>query len=192
MIRLYFNFYVMVILGLSSFYFSFSLSHSPSKAQTQNPPQKVEQKQAKPEATNVQIKTVTSKEITKCACHMPAVEAIQKSYVSLEEDEWPAAIKSCTNALTAITTLQKTCKCPEVNDYKNVAQAFLNYAKGGNHLDGEEDPNCELVTKLYTESIKLLEETLPKLKDEKLKENVQNIRDYSKEELEFVKDECSS
>ena len=161
---------------------------SPSKTQIEG---KKPTNTVTPQPAASALKAQVAPEVSKCNCSGPAVDAIQKAYVSLEEDEWPAAIKSCTNALAVVANLQKTCKCPEINDYKNITQGFLNYAKGGNFLDGQEDPNCDAVTKLYLEGIKLLDDTLPKIRDQKLKENVQNIRDYSKEELEFVKDECA-
>lgn len=126
-----------------------------------------------------------------CNCQKPVSDIIDKSYVSLEEDEWPAAIKICTDALITVKNLSNTCTCLDAPLYKSIAQAFLNYAKGGDILDGEKDPNCQAANKLYTDAIKLLDEALPKIKDTKLKSNVESIRDYCKEELDFVKDECS-
>ena len=128
---------------------------------------------------------------SQCPCAKPALDSIDKAYVAVEEYEWPAAIKECTNSLTTVKNLKKTCKCPDVADYENIAQAFLNYAKGGDHLDGQEDPDCVYVKKLYTDAIKLLDDTIPKLKDSKMKSNAENIKGYCKEELDFVNDECS-
>ena len=161
---------------------------------------KVETKQeSKPKAEEkkpAEIQTITKTQVDKpqevCICQKPVISALEKSYASLEEDEWPAAIKVCTDAQNTIKNLSKTCICLDKVLYGNIAQAFLNYAKGGDILDGEKEPDCVLVTKLYTEAIKLLTESAPKLKDEKFKSNIENIRDYSKEELEFIKDECSS
>lgn len=125
-----------------------------------------------------------------CPCLEPGVEPIQKAYLSLEEDEWPAAIKVCTDTQKAINDLAKTCKCPEVAVYQNIAKGYLNYAKGGNILDGDDSPDCKVALKLYDEAIKLLSDSIPKITNLPVKTNTQNIRDYCKEELDFVKDEC--
>ena len=147
-----------------------------------------------PEATpkqEIKLQEVTTKESPACNCEKLVLDAINKAYVAIEEDEWAAAIKVCTDALNTVKNLSNTCKCLDTATFKNIAQAFLDYAKGGDILDGEKEPDCEAANKLYTETIKLLGEALPKIKDAKLKENAGNITDYSKEELEFVKDECS-
>ena len=59
-----------------------------------------------------------------CDCLKGAIDAIQKSYVSLEEDEWPAAIKTTKDAISTITTLSKTCACPETVAYEKIAGAY--------------------------------------------------------------------
>ena len=153
---------------------------------------KVEEKKTAP-APEIQTitKTLKEKETEECNCQKPVRDAIDKAYVAIEEDEWASAIKVCTDAQIAVKNLSKICTCLDAATYKNIAQAFLDYAKGGDILDGEKEPDCEAANKLYTETIKLLNEALPKVKDIKLKENIENIKDYSKEELEFVKDECS-
>ena len=170
----------------------------PQPQATKQPPvqaeskSKVEEKKAAP---TPEIQTITKilkeKETEECNCQKPVLDSIDKTYVAIEEDEWASAIKVCTDALNAVKNLSKTCTCLDAATYKNIAQAFLDYAKGGDILDGEKEPDCEAANKLYSETIKLLDEALPKVKDIKLKENIENIKDYSKEELEFVKDECS-
>lgn len=126
-----------------------------------------------------------------CDCIKGAVDAIQKAYLSLEEDEWPAAIKTTKDAITAIDTLSKTCTCPETVAYKKVAEAYLKYAEGGNHLDGADEPNCPYATKLYADAITLLDTYIPKITNPSVKENSEDIKGYLKEEKEFVDEECA-
>ena len=146
----------------------------------------------------------TKKEITKadtkeqvgeikaslCDCLKGAIDAIQKSYVSLEEDEWPAAIKATKDAINTISALSKTCACPETVAYQNIADAYLKYAEGGNHLDGAEEPNCPYATKLYSDAITLFETYIPKISNTTVKGNAEDIKEYVKEEKEFVDEEC--
>lgn len=170
------------------------LAYNVSFAQTQNtgimpatetvkPVQEVKKQESQPPPP--------VKDTSACNCQKPVLDIIDKAYLSLEEDEWSNAIKVCTDAVNTVKNLAVTCTCLDVPLYKGIAQAFLNYAKGGDILDGEKEPDCTLANKLYTDAIKSLEESIPKIKDVKLKTNVESIRDYCKEELEFVKDECS-
>ncbi|OGI20454.1 MAG: hypothetical protein A3B68_02930 [Candidatus Melainabacteria bacterium RIFCSPHIGHO2_02_FULL_34_12] len=125
-----------------------------------------------------------------CACLEPGNKAILKAYGSLEEDEWPKAIVESKNAIETINNLAKTCKCPEVDTYKKVADSFLKYAQGGNHLDGADEPNCPFALKVYGEAISGLTEAIPKITNKDVKDNVKNILEYAQEEQQFVKDEC--
>src|SRR3989338_5310466 len=70
-----------------------------------------------------------------CDCLKGAIDSIQKAYVSLEEDEWPTAIKATKDAITSINTITKNCACPETIAYQKIAEAYLKYAEGENHLD---------------------------------------------------------
>ena len=126
-----------------------------------------------------------------CGCLKGAIDAIQKAYISLEEDEWQAAIKTTKDTINTINTLSKTCACPETVAYQKVAEAYLKYAEGGNHLDGAEEPNCPFATKLYSDAIVLLDAYIPKISNAVIKENAEDIRGYVKEEKEFVDEECS-
>lgn len=125
-----------------------------------------------------------------CTCLDPGNKAILKAYGSLEEDEWPKAITEVKVAVEAIENLSKTCKCPDVDVYKKVVDSFLKYAQGGNHLDGADEPDCPFALKVYADAISGLNETLPKITNKQVKDNVQNILEYAKEEEQFVKDEC--
>lgn len=137
-------------------------------------------------------KTVEAPKISegKCACAESAVEALGKAYISLEEDEWPDAIKVCTDALTKVKELEKSCQCPELPAYKDIATAYISYAQGGNILDGENDIDCAKATKLYNDAISLLAAAIPKVQNEKVKHEATSINEYCEEENEFVKDEC--
>lgn len=126
-----------------------------------------------------------------CACLKPAIDAVEKAYGSVEEDEWEKAIKTCKDSVTSIKTLSKTCKCPELPEYQKTAEAFQKYAEGGSHLDGAEEPNCPFALKLYSETIKSLGESASKISDAKVKEYAGNVKDYAEEEEEFVKSECT-
>ncbi len=125
-----------------------------------------------------------------CDCLKGAIDAIQKSYVSLEEDEWPSAIKATKDAINTINALSKTCTCPETIAYQKIADAYLKYAEGGNHLDGAEEPNCPYATKLYSDATDLLESYIPKISNATVKENAEDVKEYVKEEKEFVDEEC--
>ena len=126
-----------------------------------------------------------------CPCLKPATDAVEASYSSVEEDEWEKIIKTCKDSVTAIKTLSKTCKCPEVAEYQKIVEAFQKYAEGGSHLDGTEEPDCPFALKLYADTIKSLNESIPKISDEKVKEYATNVKDYAQEEEEFVKSECT-
>ncbi len=125
-----------------------------------------------------------------CVCAKPAVDLIKKAYASVEEDEWKKAIAVCKGTITSINNLSKTCKCPEMAVYKKIAEAFLKYSLGGDHLDGADEPDCNLAKGLYGDSIKFLEEALPNTENEKIREYARAVLDYAKEEQAFVKDEC--
>ena len=125
-----------------------------------------------------------------CDCLKGAIDAIQKSYVSLEEDEWPSAIKVTKDVINTINTLSKTCACPEIIAYQKIADAYLKYAEGGNHLDGAGEPNCPYATKLYSDAIALLENYIPKISNATIKGNAEDVKEYVKEEKEFVDEEC--
>ena len=126
----------------------------------------------------------------KCACAESTVEALGKAYISLEEDEWPDAIKVCTDALNKAKELEKSCTCPELPAYIDLATAYISYSQGGNILDGEEDIDCAKATKLYDGAIKLLTVAIPKVLNEKVKREATSVKEYCEEENEFVKDEC--
>ncbi len=126
-----------------------------------------------------------------CTCLKPATDAVEKSYGSVEEDEWEKAIKACKDSVVAIKNLAKTCKCPEVAEYQKIIEAFQKYAEGGSHLDGAEQPDCPFALGLYASTIKSLNESIAKISDEKIKEYATNIKEYAEEEEEFVKSECT-
>ena len=146
-----------------------------------------------PAEKEVDLKTKTApteKKVALCPCLDPIIIAIQKAYNSLEEDEWPTAIKISTDTLNTITSISKTCKCTEVTDYQNVAMAYLNYSKAGNLLDGEDEPDCKVAKKLYEDAIGWLETSISKITNSEVSGNARSIQEYAKEELQFVKDEC--
>ena len=144
--------------------------------------------QAVEKDSNLQARKAQTKPA--CVCLQPAADLLNKAYGSIEEDEWTKAIKICKDSIVTIKNLEKTCKCSEISDYKKIIEAFLKYAEGGNHLDGAEDPNCPLALKLYADAIKMLDESIQKVSDEKIKSNAKNIKEYAVEEEQFVKDEC--
>ena len=125
-----------------------------------------------------------------CDCLKGAIDSIQKAYASLEEDEWPTAIKITKDTISTISAISKTCACPETIAYEKIAEAYLKYAEGGNHLDGAEEPNCPYATKLYSDAITLLETYIPKITNPAVKGNSEDIKEYVKEEKEFVDEEC--
>lgn len=125
-----------------------------------------------------------------CKCHKPAIESLSKAYNSLEEDEWKDAIKVCKEVSASVKKLSETCKCEEVKNYVAIVGAYSQYAQGGQILDGEDDIDCPKAKKLYDNAMKALQAALPKIKDDSLKEEVENIRDYCEEEKAFVDDEC--
>lgn len=160
----------------------FLMALNPCFAQEKKSTSGVQQAQ-KPQAD---LKTKTSE----CTCHKPGVDALQKAYASLEEDEWPSAIKACREAIAALATLSKTCKCPDVTVFQKIADAYLKYAEGGNHLDGVEDPNCPYALKLYDEVLSLLNDSIPKVISIDVKTSAKNIQEYAEEERQFVREEC--
>ena len=125
-----------------------------------------------------------------CDCLKGAIDAIQKAYVSLEEDEWQAAIKITKDAINTINTVSKNCTCPETIAYQKIADAYLKYAEGGYHLDGTEAPNCPYATKLYSDAIASLETYIPKISNATVKGNAGDVKEYAIEEEQFVKEEC--
>lgn len=170
-----------------SVFLSFMLAASVgyiSYAQEAAPPQDVQAEPAK------QAEPVKKEAAAGCVCLEPATSAINKAYASVEEDEWTIAIKTCKDSITAIKELTKTCKCPEVAVYQSIAEAFLKYSEGGNHLDTVDEPDCPFALKLYSEAIKILSDALPKIKDEQIGAKAKDIKEYAEEEQEFVKDEC--
>lgn len=191
--------WLLIFFNLSIFTFTNIIGIS--IAQTQAPAQVVVPPQAQPSPTSplpppvekakdVEPKAKTAQKETVCNCIEPAVTAIQKAYTSLEEDEWPSAIKISTDALNLVSSLSKTCMCPEVNIYQNVAKAYLNYAKAGNLLDGQDEPDCVVAKKLYEDVISWLGNSIPQILNTEISANAKNIQEYAKEELQFVKEEC--
>ena len=161
----------------------------PPKEEVNQAPAPVAQEETLKEKASPQAPAQAAKPEA-CNCEKPAVEALDKTYVSLEEDEWAGAIKVSTDALNLVKNLSMTCTCPVISVYQDVAQGFLNYATGGSILDSEEEINCPKAKKLYEDALKLFDAALPKIADENLKKKVKDIRDYAQEEKEFVDDEC--
>ena len=174
-----------LVFFISMNLFSFAQEQATEKS-TEAPPVKLpEQKIVQP----AELKAKPQAKETACACLEAGIALVQKAYISLEEDEWPVAIKNSSDALDSINKLSKTCKCPELPIYQNIAKAYLNYAKAGNLLDGEEEPNCKVAKKLYQDSINWLEKSITKVATE-VSSNAKSIKDYATEELQFVIDEC--
>ena len=126
-----------------------------------------------------------------CDCLKGAGDVLAGAFQKLEEDEWNTAIKATKDAINNINTIAKTCACPEIIAYQKIAEAYLKYAEGGNHLDGAEEPDCPYATKLYSDAITLLEKYIPQITNPAIKENAQDIKGYLKEEKEFVDEECN-
>src|SRR3989338_3564856 len=132
-----------------------------------SPPEQAPAPEAKPEVMaevkqEVKPEAMTdamaeAKKLPECPCLKPATEALGKAYISIEEDEWPKAIKTCKDSIQAIKNLGTTCKCPEVAEYQKIVEAFLGYAQGGDYLDGTEKPDCEKARKMYGDTISALE-----------------------------------
>jgi len=125
-----------------------------------------------------------------CVCAKPAIDALNKAYTALEEDEWTNAETTTKNAIASIKSISQSCKCPELVNYQKIADAYLKYAQGGNHLDGADQPNCPYALKLYADAIALLKEAMPGITNTEVKANATNIQDYAYEEFQFVEDEC--
>lgn len=144
----------------------------------------------KEEVPQVDLKAKAQVKPTACACLEPGITLVQKAYTSLEEDEWPVAIKSSSDALNEINKISKTCKCPEVAIYQNIAKAYLNYAKAGDLLDGDDEPDCKIAKKLYQDAINWLDASITKVSSTDVSSNAKSIKEYANEELQFVMDEC--
>lgn len=134
--------------------------------------------------------TSADKDSKLCDCLGPAINSIQSAYTSLEENEWPVAINDTKKTIDLIMTLSMDCPCPELIAYQNVADAYLKYAEGGNHLDTADEPNCPYATKLYASAISILDQYIQKISDADVKTNAGNIKDYLEEEKDFIDDEC--
>ena len=164
---------------------SFAKAQSPIPSQAQVTPQ-ASPVQSSPGVTQEQTKQKTPE----CACAKPARDTLQVAYTSLGEEGWDVAIRDSKQAVESIKVLSKTCKCTEVADYQNSANAFLKYAEGGDHLDRADNPNCSYALKLYDEAISLLKDSIPKITNAEVKANAKSILEGTKEEREFVEDEC--
>lgn len=179
---------------LASFVILFSTVSFATAEEKKPEPAKQPQAAPAPQAqapTAVEPKAeVKAKTEDACPCLKPGIDLIQKAYNSLEEDEWKDAENASKNAQTFIMTLAATCKCPEVASYQKIADAYLKYAQGGNHLDGADQPDCPYALKLYTDAISNLKDAIPNITNSEVKTSATNIQDYADEELQFVKDEC--
>lgn len=175
----------LVLLVILMFLTLGGITSSNVLAQEAAPPQAAPAEPVKKEAQE-EPKAASSS----CKCLEPATSAINKAYASVEEDEWNVAIKTCKNSVDAIKELAKTCKCPEVAIYQSIAEAFLKYSEGGNHLDTVDEPDCPYATKLYSEAIRALADVIPKIQDQGVKTKASDVKEYAEEEQEFVKDEC--
>ena len=184
---MYFSRLIAIIILSSMFISTCSGAYAESPAKTEPAPT------VKPKATAVPAKpeaVIKAKVDDVCACSKPAADALNKAYTALEEDEWTNAETTTKNAIASIKSLSQSCKCPELVNYQKIADAYLKYAQGGNHLDGADQPNCPYALKLYADAITLLKEAIPSLTNAEVKANATNIQDYADEELQFVKDEC--
>ncbi len=182
---------ILLALIISLFANNFSFAQTAPAKKATAPAAVIKKEVTKTETTTTTKEQVIEVKDGLCGCLKGAVDAIQKAYVSLEEDEWPAAIKATKDAINTINTLSKTCACPETVAYQKISEAYLKYAEGGNHLDGAEEPNCPFATKLYSDAITLLDAYIPKISNASVKENAEDIKGYVKEEKEFVDEECS-
>lgn len=148
--------------------------------------QKIQPTGAKIEKPTIQAKQVQNK---LCECLGPAIDAAQKAYTSLEEDEWPVAIETVKKSIETVKNLSKDCACPEVIAYQKVLEGFLKYAEGGNHLDNVDEPDCPYVTKLYASAKELLNAS-EKISNEQVKANAKDVNEYIAEETDFLEEEC--
>ena len=167
-----------------------------------NPPEKAPAPEVKPEVKPEAMVDVMAEAMAEakpeaqapkapaCPCLKPASDAVSKAYSSIEEDEWPKAIKTCKDSIEAIKNLGTTCKCPEVAGYQKIVEAFLGYAQGGDYLDGTEKPDCEKARKMYADTISALEASSAKISDEEIKKKAKAVQEYAKEEETFAKEEC--
>ena len=113
------------------------------------------------------------------------------TYLAVEEEDWNSGIKTCEEGINAINDLSQRCgACPEPQEYIKVIGAFRKYAEGGIHLDGAEEPKCSFAIQLFTDTINDLESSLQTISSQQAKFKIKNIRDYAKEEKQFVSDEC--
>jgi hypothetical protein len=184
---MHFSRLIAIIISSSMFISACSGAYAESPAKTEPAPAvkpKAAAAPAKPEAV------IKAKVDDLCACAKPAADALNKAYTALEEDEWTNAETTTKNAIASIKSQSQSCKCPELASYQKIADAYLKYAQGGNHLDGADQPNCPYALKLYADAIALLKEAIPSLTNAEVKANATNIQDYADEELQFVKDEC--
>ncbi len=148
------------------------------------------QTEEKKEVVPTPAPTAAAKKPDQCECETPAITSLSKTAASLNEDDWNESINICMTTIIEIEKLKTTCKCPIIDSYKKIADAYLKYAQGGQILDGEADIDCIKAKKLYDDAIKALNELLPVIQNEKLKEEVSEIKDYCIEEKSFVEDEC--
>lgn len=186
-----------IVLPAVLFFYGLNISFAEDTAQ---PPAKVETPSAAPAPQKPEVKPTEPKVEAKarvvpsgCSCEEEITKILDKSYTSLEEDDWPDAIKVCTDTLSKIKELENTCKCEVLAVYKDVAQGYLNYGKGGEKLESDVDlqgKECDDATKLYADAIALFEKSIPKITNEKIKKQVETIKQFSTEENEFVKEEC--
>ena len=170
---------LVVLLGLSFYSASFAQEPSPQLAQA-------EAAKAAPEAA---VKAKKADE-GPCDCLSPVIKATQDTYNKLEEDEWPACIKAAKDTIALIKKTSEDCACPELIAYRNIAEAYLKYAEGGNHLDNDDETDCPYATKTYGEGIKQLKTYIPKVTDKAVQTNAGYIQEYMEEEKEFVDEEC--
>ena len=181
---------VLVLIFSFGFLFQAAISQekkeAPKQEATTTPPSQAKPSET-PQANTDKARVVVNKA---CECLAPATKALNEAFAAVEEDEWQAAIKKCTDTVSKSDTVAKTCKCPEVSAYQNIAKAYLNYAKGGSILDSEDTPNCMAASKAYNDAIKWLKESQDKIADKDTKANARIIEEYAAEELDFLKDEC--
>ena len=126
-----------------------------------------------------------------CDCLKGAGDVLAGVFQKLEEEDWNTGIKAAKDAINTINTVAKTCACPEIIAYQKIAEAYLSYAEGGNHLDSAEEPDCPKATKLYSGAIGLFEKYVPQITNPAIRENAKDIEGYVKEEKEFVDEECN-
>ncbi len=145
------------------------------------------------ETAPVKKEVSVKKQVTQsplCDCLKVAIDSIQKAYVTIEEDEWPAAIKTIKATIATIDALSKTCACPEIKAYQEIAKAYLEYAEGSDRFDGADEPDCLYVKKRYSDAISLLNKYIPEITDPAVQENAKGVKEDAEEEERFVEEEC--